>query len=131
MSEIWVTMAACTSLPRFCMWSGAASEAWRNAETGDLKCPKCRAAVTVWRVDQAKEMAALRQERQVGEDEWLMRTHEQADRLKAQNIASDGAQQRVLSSVDVIERRGGGRYAAEARAHFEELVKRAIANREG
>jgi hypothetical protein len=38
---------------------------------------------------------------------------------------------RDRATADVIERHGGGRYADEEKRHFQELIARAIAEREG
>jgi hypothetical protein len=130
MSESWVTIAACSSLPQFCMWSGPASEARRDSATGDLKCPKCSMMVTTWQVDQVKEMAALRQEQAARADRWWTVYQANEARLAAQRIASDNAKMRGITTADVVARRGGGRYAREEREHLQELIRRAMAARE-
>jgi hypothetical protein len=125
----WIEMAACTSHVRLCMWSGFATDARQDSETGQLKCPKCRSRVQTWKVDQDKEMAALRQERKVEQEEWLARAHQKEDMLKAQSIASDNAKMRIRATVEVAERRGWT-HEREERQHFRELIARAIAARE-
>jgi hypothetical protein len=127
----WIEMAAYTSHVGLCMWSGFATDARRDSETGHLTCPKCRTAVTTWKVDQDKEMTALRQEQALIKAQWWQGHQERENALSTMRVQSETAKMRARATADVIARRGGGRYADEGERHFPELIGRAIAEREG